>query len=274
MTLSELFPDADYRFPLNVGKGSAAAYFAPTAANAELLAERRHWLSSAPQTYTLMLPESMDLIADLIEVVRAWGTITLSNSLAPASRVLALGAALEPDFVLLQRAPDGVFRVVAGALCFPSHWSLPEKAGLPLESVHGIVPGLNAAIGPAISRILQKLRPETPLFRSNWGLQLGRERNDHPSRRLPRLTADSPLENVWLRVEHQALVSLPQTGGILFGIRVVHHPLDELTANPALARRFHRALATMPEPLQRYKGLAAIRPKLTHHLEPLLRSDP
>jgi dimethylamine monooxygenase subunit A len=270
MTLAELFPDADYRFPLNIGKGDAADFFAPTGENAAVLAERRHWLNSAPETYGLLWPEGAALLGEMIGVVRSWGKIALSPSInagAPSlATCLTLGAALEPDFVLLCRDPGGIFRVVGGALCFPSHWSLPEKAGLPLEAVHNVVPGLNPAIGPPIHRILEKLRPDTPLFRSNWGVQWGEERNDHPSRRLPRLAAETPLDQVRIRVEHQALVSLPQTGGILFGIRVIHHPLNEFTTDSALARGLRRALETMPEGLLRYKGLAAIRPALLRHL--------
>lgn len=270
MTLAELFPDADYRFPLHIEKGSAADFFAPTAENAAVLAERRHWLASAPDTYGLLRPEGVPLLSEMMSVVQSWGNIELPSSFEPAASSLAgcltLGAALEPDFVLLCRDPDGIFRVVGGALCFPSHWSLPEKAGRPLEAVHDAVPGLNAAIGPAIHRILQKLRPDTPLFRSNWGVQLGDERNDHPSRRLPRLAGDTPLGQVRVRVEHQALISLPRTGGILFGIRVMHHSLEEFTADAALARGLCHALETMPEALLRYKGLTAIRPVLLQHL--------
>lgn len=268
MTLPELFPEEDFRFHLNLGRGTAAGFFAPTAAHAEILAERRHWLATEPATYAAVLPGGGPLIEEAAGVARSWGTVALPDFAGDAlAQCLALGAAIEPDIVLLRPDDAGSFRLVAGALCFPSQWSLAEKAGLPIEAIHDAVPGLNAAIGPAIGRVLQKLRPEAPFFRTNWGLQLGRERNDHPARRLPRIGPETAPADIWMRLEHQALVALPRTGGVLFAIRIAHHALAEFTGDPPLARGLHRALATMPEPMLRYKNLAAVRAPLLRLLE-------
>jgi hypothetical protein len=264
VTLLELFPDVDYRFSLKVEKRSAGDYFAGRDAHGTILAERRRWLGEGPESYVVVTDAARAAMEEMRGVLAGWGIAEVDlrkpfDSGGALEECVALGCALEPDFVLLVRGEDGGFRVAAGAVCFPSHWSLPEKVGLPLEAVHGIVPGLNAAIGAGIARLLEKLRPENPLFRSNWGLQCGCERNDHPARRLPRLTAETPLEQVWVRAEHQALVALPTTGAILFGIRIAHHALAEFAGEPALARGLLRGLATMPEAMVRYKGLAAIR---------------
>ena len=80
-----------------------------------------------------------------------------------------------------------------------------------------------------------------------------------PDRALPLLDATVGAEEVWLRVEHQALVALPKSGGILFGIRVVNHPLNEVKAKPVAAARLCRALETMTEEMARYKNLSAAR---------------
>ena len=76
------------------------------------------------------------------------------------------------------------------------------------------------------------------------------------------------LDEVWLRVEHQALVALPRSSGILFGIRVVNHPLADVLANAVARLRLVRALETMPEAMAVYKGIGSAR---AHVLE-LLRN--
>jgi hypothetical protein len=70
------------------------------------------------------------------------------------------------------------------------------------------------------------------------------------------------LGRIWVRIEDQILGVLPMTGAILFGIRLRIIPLGDLLAEPALRRGFRRALATLPEELAAYKGLAAIRNEL------------
>ena len=64
------------------------------------------------------------------------------------------------------------------------------------------------------------------------------------------------LSDIWLRMEHQALVAMPRSGGILFGIRVVNHSLAEVKRDRAVAEKLVRALRTMPEAMAAYKGLA------------------
>jgi hypothetical protein len=91
--------------------------------------------------------------------------------------------------------------------------------------------------------------------------------NQHPSRDLPRLDSSVRLEEIWFRMEHQALVGLERTGGILFGIRVSVCPLRELAQEGNIKERFIRALRTMPEAVAQYKGLLDAREKLLSLLQ-------
>jgi hypothetical protein len=73
-------------------------------------------------------------------------------------------------------------------------------------------------------------------------------------------------DEVWLRVEHQLLFKLPQTGGVLFGIRLTTVPWREVM-NVAEAREgLRRALESMPSDAAEYKGLAAVRGKIVEWL--------
>jgi hypothetical protein len=182
-----------------------------------------------------------------------------TGNLQPLS---SLGTSWEPDFLLLKLDSESRMRLLAGCVCFPSSWSLTEKIGHPIETIHGVVPGLNDAIGKQIHSFLSKLRPGVAWLRANWGLSRSPELNQHPHRKLPRLDANVSSEEVWLRVEHQALVALPRTQGVLFGIRIAVHPLLALREDRLIAERLSRALRTMPEPMAQYKGIAPVRDRV------------
>ena len=66
-------------------------------------------------------------------------------------------------------------------------------------------------------------------------------------------------EEVFLRIENQALVALPASGGVLFGIRLEVHSLAEVRRDPVAARGLARGLRTMPEEMAVYKNIASVR---------------
>jgi hypothetical protein len=158
--------------------------------------------------------------------------------------------------------------VVGGAVCFPSAWSLAEKVGRPMTFVHEPVPTLNPTLGKQIGAALGALRSGGAWLRQNWSLTATGELNQHPARNLPRLGRDATLDETWLRVERQGLVSLARSSGLLFMIRIEMERLAEIKARaPEEARKLARALATMPPEIAAYKGLAAARETLVHDLE-------
>lgn len=263
MALAEIFPDEDYRFTLRFERGDAEAFFAATTHHAELLSQRRHLLRSEPDTYAALLPEGVELLEETADLAHEWNGFTAeSETEYPWEECLELGRFWEPDYLLLKCEPGGEIRLCGGCLCFPSSWRLGDKVGQPIEVVHAGVPGLNDSIGPGIHKFLAGLKPGVAWLRHNWGLSRSLELNQHPDRNLPRLEENLRADEVWLRVERQALVALPQSKGILFGIRIENHPLTEVQADADAAKRLARALETMPEEMARYKNLAAARGKI------------
>jgi hypothetical protein len=271
-----LFPDGDYRFHLGLRAGEAAAFFGPDEAPGALLEERCRWLDQTPEAYAACIPEGADLLEETIEMAGSWGVSVIPGLLpgfvrpadrhALSQRCVELARRWAPDFLLLRRGSDSTFRLVGGGVCFPSSWALQDKLGLPVAEVHGVVPGLNAALGRQIDRFLEGLAPGAAWERENWGLSRDAELNHHPRRRLPRLDASVTLDTAWLRIEHQAFVRLPRTGGVLFGIRLSLHPLRAVAATPLAAQGLARALATMPIEVARYKGLSDARGPLLRAL--------
>ncbi len=250
--LAELFPAEDFRFHLTLRRGDLAAFFAATFAHDAITRERARWLRETPARYAALNLGAEPLLAEFARAV----------ALSVTTDVVTAGAALEPDFLLLAPGPDGLFRLQAGALCFPTMWALEEKMGHTLEEIHGVVPGLNPALGGPLNQFLSRLKPGPAYLRANWGLAATSELNLHPALGRPRLAVSLDPERVWLRVEHQALAALPETGGVVFGIRIALHPLSEVLADTGVRSGFRRALATMPEALVAYKGLAPVRDAL------------
>lgn len=254
---AELFPDEDHRFHLALRRVGLREFFAATPDGPRLLAERRHWLEEAPGCHAALLPEGRALVA----------TLAAALELEPGQTVAQLGLRLEPDFLLLAPGEDGRHRLLGGALCFPTGWSLTASLGRPLEAIHGVVPGLNASLASPIQRMLSQLKPGAGVGRANWGLAATPALNLHPDQPRPRLGEPLDLAQVWLRIEHQVLAALDTAGGVVFGIRVTCVPWAEVCADEAVRRGLHRALRTMPEPVLAYKGLLAVCPSLLRALE-------
>ena len=270
MNLPALFPDEDYRFTMRFDRGSPEAFFAPSTGGAAILAERRKWLVEDEPAYASVLPEGGPLLAEFLEFLRAWpATRDSVSGIADdsATSCAEIGRRIEPDFLLLRADANGAFRLHAACVCFPSSWNLAEKMGRPLDEIHAPVPGLNPALARPISGFLAKLPPGISWLRANWGLSRSPELNQHPHRRLPRLDDTVRADEIFLRVEHQSLVALPRTAGVLFGIRIEVMPLDELRRDPGATAGLVRALRTMPEPVAAYKGIAPARVHILSMLE-------
>lgn len=93
------------------------------------------------------------------------------------------------------------------------------------------------------------------------------ELNQHPARGLPKLRPPLRVDQVWLRLEDQALVALPESRGVLFGIRMTVIPLAEVNCHPTAARGLARAIRTMPGAMLDYKSLLPAKDELLRLLE-------
>jgi hypothetical protein len=264
--LGSLFPDSDFAFHLTLQKGEPREFFKQCDISGATLEERRRWLRDKPDRYAAMLPEGVPLLSEFVELCKEWGLVDLPIG-SPQKTIHDVGAGLEPDVLFLSRDDVGEFRLRGGALCFPTAWALEEKIGLTLEAIHGVVPGLNGALGAPISRFLSRLKPPTSLIRENWGISASDELNRHPSRRLAAPAPPADLAHLYLRIEEQMFLALPNTGGVVFGIRIENHRLDQVTSDTAILKGLIRALVTMPHPIVVYKGLEPVHVHLIEKLK-------
>lgn len=186
---------------------------------------------------------------------------------------LRTAARLVQDDLVLMRKGEGGYRIAAAALCFPSSWSLAQKFSQPMSEIHAHVPGFAGRMGQTVDRIFDNLRAGQVIERFNWSIYDDGELHHPEAKQLtPQIGAvdGSLLGALFLRVERQTLRRLPESGDILFCIKIHHDPLSQLRQH-AEGRKLAAGLATQlkaMEPAQlAYKGLTGHRDRLAGDLE-------
>ncbi len=176
--------------------------------------------------------------------------------------LLAISRLVQEDLVLMRKGEDE-YRLVAASLCFPSSWSLAEKFGDTMSGIHEGVPDFNGyRMGQMVQRIFDRLAIDKPVWRLNWSLYTDGELY-HPTSKLRRETFSIPeaaFEQLYVRVEKQTLRRLPESGDILFTIRVHHDPVRALlehTDGEKLARGLKEQVLGLTEEQLAYKGIGA-----------------
>ena len=174
--LAELFPDGDHRFHLTLRRSEPREFFAARDGSGRVLAERARWVAGEPARYAVCEAECVSPWREFRAMLECDGVCGATEwpdgaDAEPALRGMCrLGGRIEPDFLFLTADAEGKFRLRGGVLCFPTGWALDEKIGQTLDSIHGVVPGLNPALGATIGQFLSKLKPGVAYLRDNWGL--------------------------------------------------------------------------------------------------------
>jgi hypothetical protein len=254
------------------------------------LAEKERLTASHPGTF-LAEPDTVPAQAEVLALLAKYLPARFPDiyrrdgaaiDIVPADRRVRLDAAEPPlmtaaklvqeDLVLMRRG-DAAWRIAAASLHFPSSWNLAEKFGRPIHEVHGPVPGFGAGTRGAelIARMFDSMRPGVIGLRWNWSIY-GDNRLYHPESADPtrRRFGDSErAENMFMRVERQTLRRLPESGDILFSIRIHIDPLASLEAQPGAPRiaaaLAEQLLALDPDQLA-YKGMTLERDRLVARL--------
>ncbi|WP_067218652.1 heme-dependent oxidative N-demethylase family protein [Stappia indica] len=212
----------------------------------------------------------------------------------PAGRAVALSGEddiplgraarlVQEDLILMRASPQG-YRLAAGALCFPSSWSLTDKFARPMTAIHETVPGFNdGRMGPMVARIFDNLPVDRPSWRLNWSLYTGPALHRPFPKRIaadgtdPHRLARDEAGGLHVRVERQTLRRLPKSGDILFTIRIHHDPVAAFARHPLggqLALGLRRQLLELDTAQTAYKGLTADRDAIAEALARLADSLP
>ncbi len=211
------------------------------------------------------LPESEPAGAEAARLVERAVGVAETGDLLQASR------AVSDDLVVVQPL-HGQWTVTALTLCAPTFFSAAEAIGRDISLLHGPVPDRLAdgaqGLGVRISRVFSALRPDLVLERHNWTVQPGPDRYAPASAplwdRIPAIPATDAAAVLHLRVERQTIRRLPESGGVLFTIRVSLDPLASLAGRPDVRAALRESIANSAPEVRRYKKW--------DRLEALLRS--
>ena len=251
------------------------------------MAERRRLLQHQPEDVVAALPASEpsqdELLAVLLDHLavhaadhyriakgevedRRTGHVYGLTSEAHAPLML-IGRLVQEDFCLLRREADA-YHLVAAVLCFPAHWRLRDKLGLPLIDIHAPVPGFAEKLGNPVSRLFERLDTARPVQRLNWSLVDRTDLYLPPSHRTVEveITPDNAGTRLWLRVERQTLRRLPQTRDVVFGIRTHLSRLEDAIDDEPAAEALIARLEAMPPAMARYKNLEKVKTPLLTYL--------
>lgn len=158
---------------------------------------------------------------------------------------------------------DGRWLLVAGVVCFPSMWRLPDKLGLSIAAVHEPVPRYAEELEVRVDRFFDRLPPGRPVWRRNWFI------HDVPDLFLPApVHHDAPVDvpdGLWLRSERQTLMRVA-ADVVVFSIRTQQSPLRVVEVRPDLAHRIGVAVAAWPQDIVSYRGAAAWRDEVAEWL--------
>lgn len=205
-----------------------------------------HWL--LPDSEAHILDWRRDRLDDLATCYRSQpehqaseheaARLVLDAIQKPRSRGALLPEAcayISDDLVVLNSIKD-VWTVTSLLMTSPTFFSVDHAWGQGLSALHGTVPD-GDRLSQRIARVFDHIQPDQILERFNWTLQAGDNRDTPdgtPMRDRAQLAKPDEAERLLhLRVERQTIRRLPETGGILFTIRVA---IDPVMAIPEEAR--------------------------------------
>ncbi len=164
--------------------------------------------------------------------------------------LLQLASIIAEDLVVLARE-DGEWKIVAGAVIFPSRWKLSEKIGKGMDAVHTPVPGYASALAPYMTATFDKITVDRPVWRKNWSLHSTEHLHQPTSIHEP-----AAPENYWWRTERQTLTRAKEGEFMYFTIRNRAEPLQWIKSDPVSSALFAETLASYSPETIEYKGLA------------------
>ncbi|MBB4566479.1 heme-dependent oxidative N-demethylase family protein [Rhizobium leucaenae] len=256
----------------------------------ELLHDNRHEIFVSEDGSENAQQECLELLAAYLceqhpaiyrrdgNIVSAAGhSIDLADPSLPP--LLKVGSLVADDLAIMRRKENG-WHLVAGHVAFPSSWSLREKFGRPMQAIHADVPGFGEGTRNAvlINRIFDNLQVAQPVERMNWSVSTTNELSLPAAKhRRPPASTTPTLETSFARVERQTLRKLPESGDILFTIRVYVDPIAAITGHPKapeLALSFAAQLHALDERQTAYKGLTHLKAELVRQLRALAEVAP
>lgn len=231
-----------------------------------------------PDTVFAALDDTVDEAREVADALvdhlrRRWPERYDGVRLDPDLHPLDAAARLVPEDLALLVERDGGPVFGAGSVCFPNRWDLRSKIGLSMADVHEPVAQLNAQLEAPIDKFFDRLTSERSFWRLGWGvLDTADWYTPLDGTGVARPDAAAPADH-HLRVERETLRRFPVTKCVLFTIRTYITPIPQIAGDVDVAARLADAMASMPDDVREYKGLAAAGDEIVHLLHRTMNDD-
>lgn len=257
------FDDRPFRLRMGLRPLDLADWLEPDEHEEAELALKRQLVSERYDDVVGIIdrPDVLAASEELWDLVSQAGSVPRNRGSDPDSGeqnehpIVRCGLATQEDWVLMLPI-DGRLVIAAACVCFPTRWVLRSKMGLPMGEVHQHVAFYPEHLERTVDSFFDRLSVDKPVWRLNWNLM------DDPTLFQPvgtgvdhGVTAANAGERIWLRVERQTLRRLPESGAIVFSIRVHQRPISTLAATGDLAT-LRSAIAALPPETFDYKSLS------------------
>ncbi|KAJ5908933.1 hypothetical protein N7495_001615 [Penicillium taxi] len=169
---------------------------------------------------------------------------------------------VEEDFYLMCPDGQGDWRLQGYISCFPGGFDGPSRVGMSFRDIHLPVPHYEERIANGVDKFVRRMKVDGQLVqRFNWSLQCdGKDlwrldgNNFYPEKghTLPNEAKRIDIDQSWLRYERQTLKVLPETGAIVFCVRLYMTSLRDIVRE-GNGIELADAIDSMPEKLGLYK---------------------
>ena len=149
-------------------------------------------------------------------------------------------------------------------LCFPNFWSAKDKIGKSFIDAHKPVPDMHK-INKSHYAISSMLASTGPFERFTWGLTTNKDLNQHPDDTKSTARRFDLAKNIYMRIERQVTVPLPEHNAYLFFIRTYFENTQNLTTEEK--KQLIQSLRSMSEDIALYKGMAEQRDNIIERLK-------
>lgn len=203
------------------------------------------------------LPSADDASHELLADVTAWldAQCLPYEPPDPDEHPLAAAGRLVQDDLCLMVHRDGDWHLDGASVSFPSVWRMRDRLGQPTVALHERVPHYDTLTGK-VDRFFDRLQPGKVVWRRNWSFKpyphlcVATSKTELPAGGHVVGDDGSPY---WLRTERQTLRRLPDSGAIVFVIRVQLARAGVLTHRPDVAADLAALYRSWDEPMRRFK---------------------
>ena len=176
----------------------------------------------------------------------------------------ALACQLQEDVCVI-KIKESSDQLIAAHLCYPNRWAAEHKIGKSFSEIHQPV-GRFAESNPNTSNLVKALMGGKPYIRFAWGLSNDPSLDHHPdTANIFHFNGDE--DSLYVRVERQVLVGLPQNNLLFFFIRTYYQDCRQVCKDAGISAGLAKTLMSINPDLLMYKGLSESRNRIINWLQ-------